>query len=97
MRASPPPLPRGRRREPVAEAAATLGVPLDSAAERRAALSGADPLVPKVRAAMLAMQRRAWEQGTAAQALLEWGDTETVVLLAKDAPRQPGEGRPARL
>lgn len=34
---------------------------------------------------MLAMQRRAWEQGTAAQALLELGETELVVLLAKDA------------
>ena len=34
---------------------------------------------------MLAMQRRAWEQGTAAQALLELGDTEMVVLFAKDA------------
>jgi len=35
--------------------------------------------------AMLAMQRRAWEQGVAAQALLEMGETEYVVLLAKDA------------
>ena len=39
----------------------------------------------KVRSAMLAMQRRAWEQGTAAQALLELGETDLVVLLAKDA------------
>ncbi len=39
----------------------------------------------KVKNAMLAMQRRAWEQGTAAQALLELGETELVVLLAKDA------------
>ena len=35
--------------------------------------------------AMLAMQRRAWEQGVAAQALLELGETELAVLLAKDA------------
>ena len=34
---------------------------------------------------MLAMQRRAWEQGVAAQALLELGETEWMVLLAKDA------------
>jgi unsaturated rhamnogalacturonyl hydrolase len=34
---------------------------------------------------MLAMQRRAWEQGVAAQALLELGETDLVVLLAKDA------------
>ena len=41
--------------------------------------------IPKVVKAMLAMQRRAWEQGVAAQALLELGETELVVLLAKDA------------
>ncbi|MDZ7319607.1 MAG: glycoside hydrolase family 88 protein [candidate division KSB1 bacterium] len=39
----------------------------------------------KVIRAMLGMQRRAWEQGVAAQALLELGETELVVLLAKDA------------
>jgi rhamnogalacturonyl hydrolase YesR len=41
--------------------------------------------IQKVMHAMLAMQRRAWEQGVAAQALLEMGETEYVVLLAKDA------------
>jgi unsaturated rhamnogalacturonyl hydrolase len=39
----------------------------------------------KVMHAMLAMQRRAWEQGVAAQALLELGKFDWVVLLAKDA------------
>jgi len=39
----------------------------------------------RVTRAMLAMQRRAWEQGVAAQALLELGETDLVVLLAKDA------------
>ncbi len=39
----------------------------------------------KVINALLAMQRKAWEQGVAAQALLELGETELVVLLAKDA------------
>jgi unsaturated rhamnogalacturonyl hydrolase len=39
----------------------------------------------KVKQAMLAMQRRPWEQGIAAQALLELGDLETMILLAKDA------------
>ncbi len=34
---------------------------------------------------MLAMQRRAWEQGVAAQALLELGEKDLVILLAKDA------------
>jgi rhamnogalacturonyl hydrolase YesR len=44
--------------------------------------------------AMLAMQRRAWEQGTAAQALLELGETDLVVLLAKDAlVNQAKDGR----
>jgi rhamnogalacturonyl hydrolase YesR len=41
--------------------------------------------IQKARDAMLAMQRRAWEQGTAAQALLELGETAFAVLLAKDA------------
>ncbi len=41
--------------------------------------------IQKVIRAMLAMQRRAWEQGVAAQALLELGETELVILLAKDA------------
>jgi rhamnogalacturonyl hydrolase YesR len=39
----------------------------------------------KVMNAMLAMQRRAWEQGVASQALLELGKFDWVVLLAKDA------------
>lgn len=41
--------------------------------------------IQKVMNAMLAMQRRAWEQGVAAQALLELGDSELVILFAKDA------------
>lgn len=41
--------------------------------------------IHKVMHAMLAMQRRAWEQGVAAQALLELGEFDWVVLLAKDA------------
>src|SRR5512137_1828084 len=39
----------------------------------------------KVIQAMLAMQRRAWEQGVAAQALLELGQTDLAILFAKDA------------
>jgi rhamnogalacturonyl hydrolase YesR len=35
--------------------------------------------------AMLGMQRRAWEQGVASQALLELGEKDLMVLLAKDA------------
>jgi rhamnogalacturonyl hydrolase YesR len=45
----------------------------------------ADPLVDKVKLAMLAMQRHAWEQGVAAQALLESGEEELVILMAKEA------------
>lgn len=41
--------------------------------------------IKKVLQAMLAMQRRAWEQGVAAQALLELGESQWTVLLAKDA------------
>lgn len=41
--------------------------------------------IRKVIDAMLAMQRRAWEQGVAAQALLELGESDLAVLLAKDA------------
>ncbi len=46
---------------------------------------GGDEQLKKVMQAMLAMQRRAWEQGVAAQALLELGEHELMVLLAKDA------------
>jgi unsaturated rhamnogalacturonyl hydrolase len=41
--------------------------------------------IQKVKLAMLAMQRRAWEQGVASQALLEMGETDLVILMAKDA------------
>ena len=41
--------------------------------------------VQKVLYAMLSMQRRAWEQGVASQALLELGEKELAILLAKDA------------
>lgn len=52
----------------------------------------------KVRNALLAMQRYSWEQGTAAQAFLESGDSEMVVLLAREAVvRQIADGRAAVL
>ena len=51
-------------------------------------------LVDKVKMAMLSMQRDAWEQGVAAQALLELGEEHLVVLLARDAVlRQHKDGR----
>jgi unsaturated rhamnogalacturonyl hydrolase len=52
------------------------------------------PAVDKVKRAMLTMQRDAWEQGVASQALLESGETEMVVLMAKEAVvRQIEDGR----
>ena len=42
-------------------------------------------LLQKVQRAMLAMQRRSWEQGIAVQALLELGDSETMLVLAREA------------
>jgi rhamnogalacturonyl hydrolase YesR len=63
-----------------------------------AAETPAADLVEKVKRAMLSMQRAAWEQGTAAQALLELGERDLVVLFAKDAiVRQGTDGRFALL
>lgn len=54
--------------------------------------------IEKVKRAMLSMQRAAWEQGVAAQALLESGEKDAVVLLAKEAiVRQGHDGRLALL
>ena len=51
-------------------------------------------IVEQVKLAMLSMQRYQWEQGVAAQALLELGETEMVVLMAKEAVlRQAEDGR----
>jgi rhamnogalacturonyl hydrolase YesR len=56
------------------------------------------PDLTQVKLAMLAMQRASWEQGVAAQALLELGDLETVVLMARDAVVRIGaDGRLALL
>lgn len=50
--------------------------------------------VQKAMNAMLGMQRRAWEQGVASQALLELGETDLMILLAKDAVvNQLADGR----
>jgi unsaturated rhamnogalacturonyl hydrolase len=51
-------------------------------------------VIERVKRAMLAMQRASWEQGVAAQALLELGDTDLAILMAKEAiVRQDGQGR----
>ncbi len=48
----------------------------------------------KVKNAMLSMQRASWEQGIAAQAILEMGDADMAYLMAKEAAlRQTKEGR----
>ena len=53
-----------------------------------------DPLVHKAMLAMLSMQRMAWEQGTASQALIAAGRTDLAILFARDAlVRQTPEGR----
>jgi rhamnogalacturonyl hydrolase YesR/inosine-uridine nucleoside N-ribohydrolase len=50
--------------------------------------------IREVMNAMLAMQRRAWEQGVASQALLELGEKDLVILLARDAVvNQKKDGR----
>lgn len=51
-------------------------------------------LTDRVARAMLSMQRAAWEQGVAAQAFLERGDVDMVVLFAREAAlRQSPDGR----
>jgi unsaturated rhamnogalacturonyl hydrolase len=47
--------------------------------------AGSGSVVEKVKMAMLSMQRHAWEQGVAMQALLEWGDRDMVVMMAREA------------
>jgi len=50
--------------------------------------------IEKVKRAMLSMQRYAWEQGVAVQAMLESGEAEWTILMAKDAVlRQLEDGR----
>jgi unsaturated rhamnogalacturonyl hydrolase len=51
-------------------------------------------LIEKVKKALLCMQRHSWEQGVAAQAMLEMGETELAILMAREAlHRQDAEGR----
>src|SRR5512133_672973 len=53
-----------------------------------------ESLVNRVKLAMLTMQRASWEQGVAAQALLELGEIDLVVLMAREAAlRQMPDGR----
>jgi unsaturated rhamnogalacturonyl hydrolase len=59
---------------------------------------GAGAMTEKVKMAMLSMQRATWEQGIAMQALLESGEKDLVILMARDAVlRQSKDGRLAML
>jgi unsaturated rhamnogalacturonyl hydrolase len=70
------------------------GQSLSNAPEKRTF----EETIEKVKTAMLSMQRQAWEQGVAAQALLEMGERELVILMAKEAVlRQWGDGRLAQI
>jgi unsaturated rhamnogalacturonyl hydrolase len=61
-------------------------------------MQSTSPKVEKVKQALLSMQRASWEQGVAAQAFLELGETELVILMAKEAVlRQKADGRLAAL
>lgn len=56
--------------------------------------SSTDTIIEKVKLAMLTRQRYPWEQGVAAQALLELGETDLVILMAQEAVlRQALDGR----
>ena len=64
------------------------------AAKRACDDASVTDMIERVKRAMLAMQRASWEQGVAAQALLELGETDLVVLMAKEAiVRQDNQGR----
>jgi unsaturated rhamnogalacturonyl hydrolase len=70
--------------------------PVNNAAAANAPDDGvlSDPLVIKALTAMLCMQRAAWEQGTASQAIISIGRKDLAILFAKDAMvRQTKEGR----
>ncbi len=85
-----------RRRQFVGRALASgaLAAPAALALGEPPTPSRADPLAERVLRAMLTMQRASWEQGVAAQALLERGDGELVALMAREAVlRQAADGR----
>ena len=51
-------------------------------------------MLERVKLAMLSMARQCWEQGVAAQAMLEWGDMDMMRLMARDCVvRQNADGR----
>jgi unsaturated rhamnogalacturonyl hydrolase len=76
----------------ISSGAAALFLPRIAGAQGDAPAPNA--LVDKAKLAMLSMQREAWEQGVAMQALLEWGERDMVVRMARGAIlRQYDDGR----
>lgn len=80
------------RRRDIVRGIVTAGLGCGTAAflpceplEARAGAAVTEPVVERARLAMLTMQREAWEQGVAMQALLEWGDRDMVVRMARGA------------
>lgn len=74
-----------------------LGVKMSLVGEKPA-LPDVKSKIEKVKQAMLTMQRDAWEQGVAAQAFLEMGEEQLVVMMAREAAvRQIPDGRLAYL
>jgi unsaturated rhamnogalacturonyl hydrolase len=88
-----------RRRDFIAMSAlAAVGAGNLKAAEKEEGKPAKNELVEKAKMAMLCMQRASWEQGTASQALIELGEKDLVILMAKDAVlRRKGDGRFAML
>src|SRR5690554_275177 len=71
---------------------------LNSEPEEKTIFAKSVGMVEKAILAMLTMQRAPWEQGVAMQALLERGEEELVILMAKEAVvRQTPDGRLAML
>ena len=76
-------IPKHRLRLGPIAAAVILSFAFSPAAVLPLRAASADPLVAKVRAAALAMQRKSWEQGVLAQAFLEEGDDAVVMQMAR--------------
>jgi rhamnogalacturonyl hydrolase YesR len=76
-----------RRRDFVKGAAVGASLPVLGISANAQSLSGTEelPVVEKVRRALLAFQRRDWEQGVTAHAFIDRGETEMAVLLARSA------------
>lgn len=71
----------------VSMASLSIGMPNNLFADElvQKKLPGNGKKIEKVKTAMLGMMRRTWEQGVAMQALLESGDDDLVIIMARDA------------